>query len=71
MLNGCFEHNGKRAVYLFNWLKDASTTVNLTFNATVSYQLWSKEGLEKEGVASELRDIPFLPGEAKFLIFIN
>ena len=71
MISGCFEHNGQRAVYLFNWLKNASTTVSLTFNAATNYQLWGKEGLEKEGAASGLNDIDFLPGEAKFLIFVN
>ena len=68
MMNGCFDMNGKKAVYLFNWSKDAAMTARLVFDKKVKFQLWGKEKLEKEDAASEL-NVSFIPGEAKFLIF--
>jgi len=68
MLNGCFDLNGKKAVYLFNWSKDAPMSAKLELNGQVYFQLWGKDGLEMEQTASEL-NVTFMPGEAKFLIF--
>ena len=69
MMNGCFDLNGQKAVYLFNWSKDRPTIAGLTFNGIVNFQLWGKDGLEVEKAASDLK-VSFLPGEAKFLIFM-
>ena len=68
MMNGCFDLNGQKAVYLLNWSKDASMTARLVFDKNVNFRLWSKEQLEKEDTATTL-DVSFIPGEAKFLIF--
>lgn len=69
MINGCFDLNGQKAVYLFNWSKDKSMSSKLTFNGIVNFQLWGKDGLESEQSASEL-NVSFVPGEAKFLMFL-
>ena len=68
MLNGCFDLNGQKAVYLFNWSKDNNMSAKLLFDGTVNFRLWGKDGLEIENTASEL-NVSFVPGEAKFLIF--
>ena len=68
MLNGCFELNGQKAVYFFNWARDNSMSAKLTFDGTVNFQLWGKDGLETQATASEL-NVSLIPGEAKFLIF--
>ena len=68
MLNGCFDLNGQKAVYLFNWGKENSINTRLIFNKNATFELWGKDGLEKEQTATEL-NVSFLPGEAKFLIF--
>ncbi len=72
MLNGCFiDDNGRKAVLLFNYNKsnDSTMSADLTFNGNVSYELWGKDGLEKEGTATGLSGLSLLPAEAKFLIF--
>lgn len=69
MMNGCYDLNGQKAVYLFNWSKDKPLNTKLSFNGIVHFQLWGKEGLELEQNASEL-NLSFIPAEAKFLIFM-
>jgi hypothetical protein len=68
MFNGCFNLDGHIAVYLFNWSKDNSMSAKLGFDKTVNFQLWGKDGLEKDNTSSEL-NISFVSGEAKLLIF--
>ena len=70
MLNGCYDLDGQKGIYLFNWNRDESMNATLKFDKMVKVQLWSKVGLEETITANEL-DLSILAGEAKFLIFSN
>jgi len=68
MLNGCFDFNGQKAVYLFNWNMAAAAQATLTFNAEAKYELWGKGGMENTGKAAGL-EVTLEAGEGKFLVF--
>ena len=68
MLNGCFDFNGQKAVYLFNWDMNAPITASLGFDSKVVYELWGKGGIESSGKSAYL-SVELEPGEGKFLVF--
>jgi len=68
MINGCFDLNGQKAIYLFNFDMVHSANAKVNFNTKTQYELWGKGGFEsgKKGVHS--LEISLEPGEGKFLV---
>ena len=68
LINGCFDLQGQKAVYLFNFDYANSTSAEIMLDGTVNFELWGKGGLEKPGKGSSL-SVSLQPGEGKFLVF--
>jgi hypothetical protein len=69
MINGCFDFQGLKAVYLFNFDMVDPTHARVDFKARTRFELWGKggRGLEKKDALS--LEIFLEPGEGKLLVF--
>jgi len=69
MINGCFEADGQKAVYLFNFDITKPITAKIIFDSRTDFELWGKGGLEAGKKKSSSLVVSLEPGEGKFLIF--
>ena len=69
MINGCFDFQGLKAVYLFNFDMVDPTHARVDFKSRTRFELWGKggRGLEKTNALS--LEIFLEPGEGKLLVF--
>lgn len=69
MINGCFEFEDLRAVYLFNFDMVHSTSARVKFLAKTRFELWGKDGRELEQMDATSVHVLLEPGAGRFLIF--
>lgn len=69
MINGCFDLNGQKAIYLFNFDMFNTAVATINFGAKTKYELWGNGGFESGKKGARSLDVSLEPGEGKFLIF--
>jgi len=69
MINGCFEADGQKALYLFNFDIARPITAKVIFDSRRKFELWGKGGFESGRKEARSLKVSLEPGEGKFLIF--